>query len=482
MQIKRGFSSLKLGDFTTLHAYLTAAAKENPKIDFEDFKPQLIGTLPDFPSDISNRPNTVNARNLDAFVIRSFAVERNSAQLLRYHRYLEAENRKIFKPLYELFLKAWGSNLEGFSAEEKSEIAQIARKWMEEMPHIAVIKSRAISTLALCGHVEEAFELLNQKKEKDVILDFSASLTILKMALEKDLMKIFWELFESDTFHCEMQQYKDLHPAIRQSQDEVYVQYVEKFKDNSKEMEKLFVSFAKHSTFIGQGVEKSLQKNFGWRMATSPRYAKCHNCKERLPPHKITKEDCQLIATSLKDALFSDEIYKNSRPDEVRKFEEFLTRDLNTDFDIVVDGLNVGFSNSNVTNSNKYNHVEESSRVLLIALKQLKEKGFKNILLVHRHWLQRTKYVMQIQDLCSKMLLLEKLTSDDPFAIIAALHFGPRTNICTNDLFRQYSNILPNSYINNRFLHWLYQNRVTHRARRNIRKEAQMFEFWVNSI
>ena len=102
----------------------------------------------------------------------------------------------------------------------------------------------------------------------------------------------------------------------------------------------------------------------------------------------------------------------------------------------------------------------------------LKSKGFKNILLIHRSWLARNKDYLEIQKLCASHFLLDKLSADDPFAIIAALHFGPGTYLVSNDLFRQYSTLLDNFRLKTLFMKWQYQHQVNHRLLGLANKES----------
>ena len=137
--------------------------------------------------------------------------------------------------------------------------------------------------------------------------------------------------------------------------------------------------------------------------------------------------------------LVGEEIYENTEPKEYGNFQAFLKRDLNPKYDVVIDGLNVGFSGTKKSDWNKNSGFWKGhDQLILNAVEQLKEKGFKHILLIHRHWFQRSKDYLKIKDLCSNHFLLDRTSTDDPFSIIAALHFGPGTYILSNDLFRHW--------------------------------------------
>merc|ERR1712238_501783 len=102
------------------------------------------------------------------------------------------------------------------------------------------------------------------------------------------------------------------------------------------------------------------------------------------------------------NALEKD-IYGRSFPQEYANFKEFLNRDLNPEFDVVVDGLNLGFASAKPEKWRKW-----SPQIIVDGLIALQERGFKKILLIHRAWLARSREFLRIQNLCSSHFLLDK--------------------------------------------------------------------------
>jgi hypothetical protein len=62
------------------------------------------------------------------------------------------------------------------------------------------------------------------------------------------------------------------------------------------------------------------------------------------------------------------------------------------------------------------------------------------------------------------MFLASAVSNDDPFAILAALYFGPGTMIVSNDLFRQHSCLLEDLELRRLFVTWQLQHQVRHIA------------------
>ena len=75
-------------------------------------------------------------------------------------------------------------------------------------------------------------------------------------------------------------------------QDEVYCAYINKFKYNQYDLEKLFEHFSKFNVFLRPQVQNLLLHHFMHGSAVTDRRGLCYNCKKRLPPAKFSKKDC----------------------------------------------------------------------------------------------------------------------------------------------------------------------------------------------
>ena len=370
--------------------------------------------------------------------------------LLDFVVHKKEKNTELSIASLEQVLKEWNRSLEGISSEADKDIVRNLCYEITERPHENhETKIRAIGVLARLGDVKEAYEILvnsqliNFTESKNGIMFTARNLLISALSDYDSYQDIFWKIIESDFFHCETVGEKAVSPSDKSDekfsayltselQDEVYCAFIEKFKNDQIELEKLFEHFRQFCVFARPPVKNLLLKHFITSSAGTDHRGLCYNCKERIPSFTFSKEECQDLIQSIMTNVLEKNIYGRSFPQEYANFKEFLNRDLNLEFDVVVDGLNLGFASAK---PEKYGKMW-SPQIIVDGLITLQERGFKKILLIHRAWLARSREFLRIQNLCSSHFLLDKLSEDDPFAIIAALHFGPGTYIVSNDLFR----------------------------------------------
>ena len=73
-------------------------------------------------------------------------------------------------------------------------------------------------------------------------------------------------------------------------QDEVYCAFIEKFKNDQSELEKLFEHFRQFCVFARPPVQNLLLKHFIRGSAVTDRRGLCYNCKERIPSFTFRHE------------------------------------------------------------------------------------------------------------------------------------------------------------------------------------------------
>lgn len=73
-------------------------------------------------------------------------------------------------------------------------------------------------------------------------------------------------------------------------QDEVYCAFIEKFKHDQSELEKLFEHFRQFCVFARPPVQNLLLKHFIRGSAVTDRRGLCYNCKERIPSFTFRHE------------------------------------------------------------------------------------------------------------------------------------------------------------------------------------------------
>jgi len=486
--VKLFSTTIKIEEFDYLNDYVLAVLKEcrtNEKpMPWKSITPNLINTLP---VSKQNSKRGLNPMQVDLFVVSVLSMENEPKALLDFVVHKKEKNTELSIAPLEQVLKAWNRSLEGITSEADKNIVRNLCYEITERPHENHgTKIKAIGVLARLGDVKEAFEILVNSQlikfpeSKSGVMFTARNLLISALSDYDSYQEIFWEVIESDFFHCETVGGKAVSPSEKSDekfsafqtselQDEVYCAFIEKFKNDQSELEKLFEHFRQFCVFARPPVQNLLLKHFIRGSAVTDRRGLCYNCKERIPSFTFSKEECQDLIQSIMTNVLEKDIYGRSFPQEYANFKEFLNRDLNPEFDVVVDGLNLGFASArsgtwrnNRNDQNDKRALTGQYKIIVDGLIALQERGFKNILLIHRTWLARSREFLRIQNLCSSHFLLDKLSADDPFAIIAALHFGPGTYIVSNDLFRPYLFALDNVSLKNAFIKWQFQHQIMH--------------------
>ena len=80
-------------------------------------------------------------------------------------------------------------------------------------------------------------------------------------------------------------------------QDEVYCAFIEKFKHDQSELEKLFEHFRQFCVFARPPVQNLLLKHFIRGSAVTDRRGLCYNCKERIPSFTFRHELRPILRT-----------------------------------------------------------------------------------------------------------------------------------------------------------------------------------------
>lgn len=136
----------------------------------------------------------------------------------------------------------------------------------------------------------------------------------------------------------------------------------------------------------------------------------------------------------LNKVLVRDNVFLKSTPNEVEKFEKFLSR--SSRFDIVIDGLNVAYS----TGVKKPPHV--CAKILASVVKYFTSQNKHILMFGRQHMNFWPKYEMDFIRKNSSIFLADNLSQDDPFLLYAALKSGPTTDFFSRDLMRGHSFLL----------------------------------------
>ena len=345
--VKLFSTTIKIEEFDYLNDYFVAVLKEcrtNEKpMPWKSINPNLINTLP---VSKQNSKRGLNPMQADLFVVSLLSMD--------FVVHKKEKNTELSIASLEQVLKAWNRSLEGISSKADKDIVRNLCYEITERPHENhETKIRAIGVLARLGDVKEAYEILvnsqliNFTESKNGIMFTARNLLISALSDYDSYQDIFWKIIESDFFHCETVGEKAVSPSDKSDekfsvyltselQDEVYCAFIEKFKNDQIELEKLFEHFRQLCVFARPPVKNLLLKHFITSSAGTDHRGLCYNCKERIPSFTFSKEECQDLIQSIMTNVLEKNIYRRSFPQEYANFKEFLNRDLNPEFDVVV--------------------------------------------------------------------------------------------------------------------------------------------------
>ena len=456
------YTQVKIEDFQFLSEFLGSVVREsvsrNIKIKWADLTPKLLHSLPLF----EKRSPVLRPANVDTFVTMVLMSKAEGKALLEYTNHVQEEGRTFSLKCCENILIGWLRSTEEFSQHERSQICQKCDQILESHGKHSEILWQIIGLYAKFGDSHQArailsgFDLNNLRNIHVLPMKY-----LLLLCIKENDLDLFWHLMDSG-WQTQVVGFKNDGVSMSiQAQEEIFDVFIRKYYHDPKLLERLFKYFQENLYFIPNLVEDALFDVANDKCVVTDRRALCYNCKEKLPPAHITKDNCQFIKDSLTQHALTGDMYKKSFPKEYDNFKEFLDRNKNTKYDMVIDGLNLcGGKFFRKGQSMDRKHMDA---FLFDTIHRLKnEFGMKSICLIHRTWLVKSNMFQKIRDLCTSVHLLDKHSDDDPFSIIAALHFGPGTFLCSNDLYKQYLALFKDSKSKNMFLRWQMHHVVNH--------------------
>ena len=467
---KRLLSSVKLEEFKDCRSYLKAVIEQCQHRKQPLNWPQLSASLVNTLRMDETTPRQVKPQNLDYFVLSVFLEMSDPHLTASYFRYLDKQGKPAL-PMAALVhaLKC----LSKYEVLDEDKIT--VRKIVEEISQrkdISQEASRLIcSVLANIGDIDNGVERWNRDHQG---YNNDSNLTsIMKSAVIQNRLDIFWELCDSEDFLVDSIG-SNVRSSERHNSEKVFIAFIEKYHNNAEEMDKLFSYFRDRLYFLSLPLIFTIQKFL--KAVVVPKSNQCKNCRNYFPEPTITKKDCDLLANAIENIAFTkDEVFKSSSPKEVARFQDFLHDSSSKNINFVIDGLNAGFgAHIKLSKNTRRDGALGDPKDVTQALQWLKSKDY-NVLVVHRTWLKkRGKLYDSIADNVSALHLLNKLSDDDIFSLLAALRFGPNTLLASNDVYRQYYYKMPTAQLKRLFVHWQLQHKVKIWFSSHIRNSANI--------
>ena len=465
---KRLLSSVKLEEFNDCRSYLKAVVEQcqlqNQPLQWPQISANLVNTLR---MDETTR-KLVKPQNLDYFVLSVFLELKDAHLTASYLRYLKEQGKPAL-PMSALIhvLKCWSKN------DVQQEDIETVTKTIEEISHRKDITKEAskiiCSVLANIGDIDHG---VNKWKLEKHDYDVTNVTSIMKSALKQNRLDVFWQMCDIEEFLVDSIGSNVRHLERYLSED-VFIAFIEKYHDNAEEMDKLFSYFRDRVYFLSLPLIFSIQKYK--KAVVVQKSNRCKNCGNYFPKPTITKADCDLLADAIETIAFTkEEVFKTSSPKEVERFRDFLLKASDKNINFVIDGLNAGFGAHIQHKNTRRDGIKGNPEHVTKALQWLKSNDY-NVLVMHRTWLKkRGELYDSIADNVSALHLLNKLSDDDIFSLLAALRFGPNTLLASNDVHRQYFYKMPTPQLKRLFVHWQLQHKVKIWFSTSIRNSANI--------
>ena len=445
---RRLVSSFKLEDFQDCRSYLKAVVIDGQlkqrTLQWGQISASLVNTL----KMDENTRTQVKPKTLDYFVLATLSSIYDPHQTANYFRHLTEQGQDVSKVSLTAIIQAFKcwSRCELYKGD-KDVIKQVVEDTLKRKRCSSEVKHVACAVLANLGNIDEGMSIWQEMFETTQY-DTTNATSIMMAAIREDRLDVFWKLCENEHFliDCVGSQVRSNNRARC---DEVFEAFIEKYHENPEEMEKLFSYFRDRVYFLSLHlvyVIKDKYKNAYVTLKTK------RNKNEMVPLHSVTKGDCQELADAFEAlALSEDKIFKFSSPEEVERFNRVMDKLSKENINCVIDGLNAGLGGH--IKHGRLDGRQGKEEHWIKALSWLRSHDY-NILVIHRHWFKKRPEFNTIRDNVSAIHLLDKLSDDDIFSLLAALRFGPDTLLCSNDLYRNYYDKLPTPRLKRLFVNW----------------------------
>merc|ERR1712227_40996 len=171
------------------------------------------------------------------------------------------------------------------------------------------------------------------------------------------------------------------------------------------------------------------ENNWHGQLTKIDKNGRCTHCRQHLQPQQVmTDSDFALLRDAVyENGLVRSDIFLSSNPDEVTKFERFMSNC--RPYNIVIDGLNT------VSLVNKKDRSYESLSILVDYLTDV--MGYEVLVFGMSHLLKKRQLINDIAKK-AQYFLLDSGSEDDPFMMIAALLGGPGTMVVTKDKLKDH--------------------------------------------
>jgi len=296
---------------------------------------------------------------------------------------------------------------------------------------------------------------VGEERRMEILHSVDAVVPFVLRSLEEQDFSLMWQLLYGELFNQKFNVLKDVIPEnITTCYEQVNCEWIKHckvvMKDKGEEvaeleMEKLFKYLRSVGRYAGKETQAALLDYYKYSRTRTAKVAKvregsCVYCKTEMERRKIPQEDMTILKRAILEFVIKKrDIYQNTNPRELQSFLQLLEKGNEKPYDVVVDGQNVSYHRI----PNHLRSLKNVSRHLLETVEYFTDRGCR-VLVIDRDRIKEYNNNKLYKDLCkmSTVVTLGKVTQDDPYMILAALHSGQGCRIVTNDYLRQHCYLL----------------------------------------
>ncbi|XP_046384098.1 mitochondrial ribonuclease P catalytic subunit [Ischnura elegans] len=377
--------------------------------------------------------NVVTSSNIDAVTIGMCASLRNMDFADAYLNFLKQRDVEVNVATMGRYMKLCYICGE---VSDESKVIDMYRCLTEKLPVMdASTAENIIHGLCVTSEWRRGLELMNMVKETSTPSASTYSALIVAAFRNKDA-ELGWHLMEeciavekTPTDMVYMTWLSEYCTRPMHSNAEEYIEMAEKLLN--------FLSF--HELVVSKEISQKLKETFG-KLNWQCRYTyinergMCMSCRGEMHPIFISKSEFQnLSQTFLEKVLVGPDIFSKSSPEEVKAFQELITKE--APFNTVIDGLNVAYSSGSESRGPRNN----PAAILQSVVSHFVDLSHKILVLGRTHMKSWSRKEMEYVRKNSQLFLAENVSQDDPFVLYATMSSGPATCFLSRDLMRGHA-------------------------------------------
>jgi len=433
-------------DKSELSDYLEEKFENNPELTVEQWD-NLKSDLFGFPL---GNGKSVNRVNVDSVILKEIVRIENVGLGKSFY---ESQNHKtsviLTDYVLKLFIKTDYIQVEQFE-DFVIDFASKVLKDDEASGPTQNIHWQALESLARTRVWREMVEkYVTEEKFPDSRSSVAAVTAFVLRALQEKDYDLVWQLVQGKLFNME---FDVLRGNIREELASCYekfncnwINHCEVVREEKGEevaelaMEKLFIYLRTVGRYAGKETKAALLEYYKQSKSRTARLSSvnkgaCKTCKTEMEMRVISQQEMDMVKEALLTFVIKKkDIYQNTDPKELHRFLELLEKEKGIrPFDIVIDGLNVSLAPV----PKHLRSWKNQSRNLHDTVKFFHDRDHR-VLVIHRNDIKKTPHYDIINSM-STVVTLGKVTQDDPYMILAALHSGSGCKVVTNDHLRQH--------------------------------------------